>query len=177
MLNQERPLREVVLQSQAVHPDWDARTHLSYLESECWWVEAEALPNLDTVEGWLDEHSREGLVGKYADLTGLKGQALKDAEWVLKFGAGTPWVTGGFRPKREAELIAAHVLRPTNKPGVFTVGARKLRLRQETAPGFDAEGNRLYATTKDRATRPCGTTTAHPGHEWSEKGITWRCLG
>lgn len=57
----------------------------------------------------------------FADLSKLKGQALKDAEWVLGFAPGMEWVTGAFRPNREAELVRANVLVPTDQTGVFTV--------------------------------------------------------
>lgn len=57
-----------------------------------------------------------------ADTSALTGQALKDALYVLDFEPGSTWRTGGFRPNREAELVAAGVLVPTDQPGTFTVG-------------------------------------------------------
>jgi hypothetical protein len=52
---------------------------------------------------------------------------LRDAKWVLSCGAGTEWVTGGFRPRREAELVELGVLVPIpGRPGHFTVGAVKV---------------------------------------------------
>lgn len=57
-----------------------------------------------------------------ANLAGLTGQALRDAEWVLGFGAGSRWsATTGFRPNRERELIEAGVLIPA-EGDEYTVG-------------------------------------------------------
>lgn len=57
-----------------------------------------------------------------ANLAGLKGQALRDAEGVLSFGAGTRWsAVTGFRPNRERELIEAGVLIPA-EGGEYVVG-------------------------------------------------------
>lgn len=57
-----------------------------------------------------------------ADLSRLKGVALRDAKWVLTFAEGSRWLTGAFRTRREAELVKAGVLIQTDEPGVFTVG-------------------------------------------------------
>jgi hypothetical protein len=60
-----------------------------------------------------------------ADISQLKGQALRDAKWVLGFGAGAEWAVGrasGFRTNRERELVEAGVLVPGIKPGVYIVG-------------------------------------------------------
>lgn len=56
----------------------------------------------------------------------LEGQALRDARWVLSFGAGTVWCDeqgSGFRPNRLAQLKEAGVLlaHPT-EDGLLVVG-------------------------------------------------------
>lgn len=57
------------------------------------------------------------------DLSRLRGQALRDARWVLTFKAGTPWLRGSFSVSREAELVRAGVLVSSDDPTLLKVGA------------------------------------------------------
>lgn len=57
---------QAVLQSQAIHPDWDAQMHLAYLDMECFdtnklgrGTEETAL---EVIERWLLENADSGRV-------------------------------------------------------------------------------------------------------------------
>jgi hypothetical protein len=55
---------QTVLQSQAIHPDWDAETHLAYLDQEAYPVstlgQAAGRTPKEVVERWLRENADAG---------------------------------------------------------------------------------------------------------------------